>query len=610
MVIMMGRSNLERENVGVGDSANIKREPVGVEEGREDDVDDVGVQGGDEADVEDVGVQEGDEADVEDINLEDVGVEGGDEADVEDINVEDVNRLTSELSDYLSSDSDLGDIPSEDGSDVDEELRAFRQERRKKKPTKEKETKKQEKKGVEIKEVPVGVASCVDRGFGDIGNSKATKYSGKLGGDEEYIDSSDYWSEDSEEIDVDVVRRVDLPRRRRSKKTRYNENCDFIVKNYNLIHKCIPLNKNKMCDSKLVSRKFKDRIAPQPYIRIWEIQGLVREVLGLYVGKTIYYRAKQIVMRENMGDWKLEFARLCDYADMIKRTNPESSCWIKIDKETDQERTSLFISMCAFMPSSKDDLNLGTGEGLTVMLDQQKGVVPVLMYLLPNTERRMCARHIWSNWPVHWRGEERRKYFWRCAKASFEVKFREEMQNEIGNSNSSQPSCHPEASWNPPPQSSSICGDTSAMARHAYTQSQTTRVSSVAGRGQGATGRGQGAAGRGKGCSGRVGGSGSGQFGADRGGYKRPATGFGVYSDPTTGTHVYNPGTSSERVLYGGINLRNASPTNIDIGFKPSGLKWNGKDAVTTTQLQQMKANKRKKVETSKSSSSIGSSKK
>ncbi|KAM3201283.1 RNA-binding protein FUS-like [Capsicum annuum] len=263
--------------------------------------------------------------------------------------------------------------------------------------------------------------------------------------------------------------------------------------------------------------------------------------------------------------------------------------------------------------------------------------------------------------------------------------------NGMGSSNSSQPSCQPEASWNPPsPQSSSICGDTIAMARHTYTQSQTTRVtavprapqrkvSSVAGRGQGATGRGkgcfgrddgsgsgqfcagrggerrigrgQGAAGRGqgvagigKGCSGRDGGSGSGQFGADRGGergigrgqggsgrglsrkianargtpfesginvsssqvpslptnkrsynatsfaaatgYKRPATDFGVYFDPATGTHVYNPDTSSERVLYGGINLRSASPTNIDIDFKPSGLKWNEKDAVTSTQLQ------------------------
>ncbi|KAM3320173.1 putative protein isoform X1 [Capsicum chacoense] len=188
-------ADLKRENIGVGDSANIERESVGVEEEREADVEDIGVQVGDEADVENAGVQEGDEADVEDIhveyiNLEDFGVEEDDEVDVEDINVENVNRLTSELSDYLSSDLDLGDISSEDGSDVDEELRSFRQGRRKKKPTTKKE-KKARKKVVETEEVLVGVAGCVDRGFGDIGKSKATKYSGKLGGDEEYIDSSD-----------------------------------------------------------------------------------------------------------------------------------------------------------------------------------------------------------------------------------------------------------------------------------------------------------------------------------------------------------------------------------------------------------------------------------
>ena len=43
----------------------------------------------------------------------------------------DDNLGGEDASDFLSSDSDL-DIPSEDGSDIDEELRAFRQERRNK----------------------------------------------------------------------------------------------------------------------------------------------------------------------------------------------------------------------------------------------------------------------------------------------------------------------------------------------------------------------------------------------------------------------------------------------------------------------------------------------
>ena len=47
---------------------------------------------------------------------------------------------------------------------------------------------------------------------------------------------------------------------------------DFIVKNYHPIHKCIPLNRNKLCNSKFIARKFKDRIISQPYIRIWKFK--------------------------------------------------------------------------------------------------------------------------------------------------------------------------------------------------------------------------------------------------------------------------------------------------------------------------------------------------
>ncbi|KAK6777738.1 hypothetical protein RDI58_024456 [Solanum bulbocastanum] len=62
---------------------------------------------------------------------------------------------------------------------------------------------------------------------------------------------------------------------------------DFIVKNYHHVHKCIPLNMNKLCNSKLIARKFKDKIVSQPYIRIWEIQDLFRNSLVFYVGKKL-----------------------------------------------------------------------------------------------------------------------------------------------------------------------------------------------------------------------------------------------------------------------------------------------------------------------------------
>ncbi|KAH0632741.1 hypothetical protein KY284_035527 [Solanum tuberosum] len=87
----------------------------------------------------------------------------------------------------------------------------------------------------------------------------------------------------------------------------------------------------------------------------------------------------------------------------------------------------------------------------------------------------------------------------------------------------------------------------------------------------------------------------SASFVAATGGNRRLATDFGVYFDPTTGAQIFNPGTSSEKIPHGPTKLKSASPINIDIDFKPRGLKWKGKDAVSTSQLQQMKANRKNK---------------
>ncbi|KAH0664031.1 hypothetical protein KY284_028962 [Solanum tuberosum] len=308
-------------------------------------------------------------------------------------------------SDFLSSDSDL-DIPSEDGSDIDEELRAFRQERR---------NKKQRKKATEFEEIPVGEAGGIDRGFEDIGKNKTDKYAGKLGGDEDYIDSSDCWSDDSDEqLDVDAVRGVDIPTRRRSKKVRYDEDCE---------------------------------------VSIFEL-GMVFEGANQF--------------RKAVADYAVEYRRQIKttYAT-TQSSQPSSIC---ADTESVPRR-----------PQNR--VQVGTGRGLGRKKANVRGT------------------------PI------------------------------VTESDSSSSQLPPLSGHKRPYNSAS--------------------------------------------------------FAAATGGNRRPATGFGVYSNPTTGAQVFNPGTSSEKILHGPTKLKSASPTNIDIGFKPRGLKWKGKDAVSTSQLQQMKANRK-----------------
>ncbi|KAH0653256.1 hypothetical protein KY289_030934 [Solanum tuberosum] len=130
----------------------------------------------------------------------------------------DTNQNEVEL-DLPSSDTDVDVIPDEDDSDVDEELRSLRAERRNKRNPNLRKKRDREKKII-TKEVPIGEAG-VDRGFEDIGINKKDRYVGRLGGDEKYIDSSECDSDDSTDmLDAKAIGGVDLPGRRKSKKVR------------------------------------------------------------------------------------------------------------------------------------------------------------------------------------------------------------------------------------------------------------------------------------------------------------------------------------------------------------------------------------------------------
>ncbi|MCD9644607.1 hypothetical protein HAX54_032962 [Datura stramonium] len=108
--------------------------------------------------------------------------------------------IGEEDSDFLDfEEEDLDGVPDEDDSEIDEELRGFRENLRQQKRNNEAAKQKQKtKKFSKIQEVELGEAG-VDRGFEDIFKNKVDKYVGRLGSDEDFIGSSDEPSEDSEE---------------------------------------------------------------------------------------------------------------------------------------------------------------------------------------------------------------------------------------------------------------------------------------------------------------------------------------------------------------------------------------------------------------------------
>ncbi|XP_049398387.1 period clock protein-like [Solanum stenotomum] len=70
--------------------------------------------------------------------------------------------------------------------------------------------------------------------------------------------------------------------------------------------------------------------------------------------------------------------------------------------------------------------------------------------------------------------------------------------------------------------------------------------------------------------------------------------GYGIYTNGS-GSQTFNPGTLGERVITPGV-YKDAAPTNIDIGYKTRGLKWNGGDVVIASQLQRIQSVKKKQT--------------
>ncbi|XP_070041548.1 uncharacterized protein [Nicotiana tomentosiformis] len=235
---------------------------------------------------------------------------------------------------------------------------------------------------------------------------------------------------------------------------------DFVVKNYNPVHKYDPTNRNKLCNSKFLAKRFNERIKEQLNIRIFKFQEFIRKKLGLYVGRTVYRRVRNIVLNEIMDDHKLEYGRILDYSDEFLRSNPGSTCVVKLSDETFEGRKKMFVGFYICFDAMKKSylagcrpcigldgcflkgicrgqllVAVGDGTNLTIITNMQKGLENAITNLLPNTEHRMCARHILANWSKKWRGIERRNCFWRCTRSIYEWELKKNLDEikKLGN---------------------------------------------------------------------------------------------------------------------------------------------------------------------------------
>ena len=90
---------------------------------------------------------------------------------------------------------------------------------------------------------------------------------------------------------------------------------DFVVKKYNHVHKFNDIIRNKLMNSKYLSRRYEDKIIFEPDVRVFHFQILVKKELNVYVRRTVARKARNIVLQQIMGDHVDKFKRILDYRD-------------------------------------------------------------------------------------------------------------------------------------------------------------------------------------------------------------------------------------------------------------------------------------------------------
>ncbi|KAK4362156.1 hypothetical protein RND71_017397 [Anisodus tanguticus] len=216
-----------------------------------------------------------------------------------------------------------------------------------------------------------------------------------------------------------------------------------------------------MCNSKFLTIHYQYRIIEQPNIRVVKLQQAIRKELGVHVGKSTVRRARAKILLEIIGDHIKEFGRILDYRDEVLRTNPGSTCVVKVStteftkdgrpyvlgfyicfdtlrksflagcrrcigldgyflKGCSKEHLQIIVSKNGnnqmlsiswdvveyenktkwtwFMKLLIEDLHLGDDTGYTVISDMQKGLSATIKDLLLEVEQRQCAKHILANW--------------------------------------------------------------------------------------------------------------------------------------------------------------------------------------------------------------------
>ncbi|XP_057803469.1 uncharacterized protein LOC131018780 [Salvia miltiorrhiza] len=264
----------------------------------------------------------------------------------------------------------------------------------------------------------------------------------------------------------------------------------FKIKSIGGIHNCPKAMNKKLVSSNLISRRYINIFRVRPQLSIPELNEDIWQRYSTRVAKDRLYRARQLAGDMVRGTVAEHYALIRRYIAENRRVDPEGrfelllgenyvfkglnmgynalrkgfkeGCKPVIGLDGCHLKTYLGgILLCAvgkdgnnqmypisreiveienescwtwFLKCLCEDLGISDGNGWTFIIsDQQKGLENAVSLLVPHSEHRNCACHVYMNWKKEHKGAILKNIFWRAVRSTYVQEYKlalEEMKKE------------------------------------------------------------------------------------------------------------------------------------------------------------------------------------
>ncbi|MDV3201776.1 MAG: hypothetical protein Q8872_02860 [Candidatus Phytoplasma australasiaticum] len=97
-------------------------------------------------------------------------------------------------------------------------------------------------------------------------------------------------------------------------------------------HKCFRSNKNPMLSCKYLQKMIKNKVLAEPKLKIKALGEMLKKDDEVYANRRMIERARKEIIKDHREEYKVEFANLRGYAAELKRSNPGSTVSIAVTK--------------------------------------------------------------------------------------------------------------------------------------------------------------------------------------------------------------------------------------------------------------------------------------